>query len=61
MYGGRGRERGGERIPSRLCTDNSKPDAGIDPTDRKVMTGGEIKSWVFDRLSHPGTPWFVNS
>ena len=31
---GRGRERGSERIPSRLCTEL---DLGLDPTDREIM------------------------
>ena len=30
---GRGRERGRERIPGRLCAVSAEPEAGFDPTN----------------------------
>ena len=51
---GRGRERG--RIPSRLCTVSPEPDAGLEPTNREIMTWAETKSRTLNRLSHPGAP-----
>ena len=30
--------RGGERIPSRLCTVSTEPDMGLDPTNHEIMT-----------------------
>ena len=52
-----GRERGRERIPSRLCTDS----VGLQPTDRGITTCAEIKSQTLNRLSHPGAPlWALN-
>ena len=38
MSGGRGRERGRERIPSRLLTVSAEPDAGLQLTNREIMT-----------------------
>ena len=35
---GRGRKRGRERISSRLCAVSSKPDAGLELTNCKIMT-----------------------
>ena len=35
---GRGREREGERIPRRLLTVSTQPDAGLELTNREVMT-----------------------
>ena len=32
------RERGREGIPSRLHVGSAEPDAGLDPTNREVMT-----------------------
>ena len=32
------REKGRQRIPSRLCTDRVEPDAGLEPTHCKIMT-----------------------
>ena len=32
------REREGDRIPSRLCTVRTEPDAGLELTNREVMT-----------------------
>ena len=34
---GRGRERWGERIPSRLCTVSSEPDMGLEPVNCDIM------------------------
>ena len=36
--GGAERERGRERIPSRLRTVNAEPDTGLDPTNQGIMT-----------------------
>ena len=38
MLVGRDRERGRERIPSRLLTFSAEPDSGLDPTNREIMT-----------------------
>ena len=35
---GRSREREGERSPSRLCAASTEPDAGLELTDREIMT-----------------------
>ena len=35
---GRGRQRGRERIPSRLCTVSIEPDAGLESTNREITT-----------------------
>ena len=32
------RERERERIPSRLCTVSTEPDAGLDPMGHEIMT-----------------------
>ena len=32
------RDRGRERIPSRLCTLGTEPDSGLDPTNCEMMT-----------------------
>ena len=45
---GRGRERGRERIPSRLHTVSTELDTGLEPTNHKIMTGAEIKSWTLN-------------
>ena len=39
------RERERERIPSRLQAVNTEPDAGLKPTNPKIMTRVEIKRW----------------
>ena len=36
--GGRGRERGRERIPSRLHAVSAEPDAGLELTNCEIMT-----------------------
>ena len=53
---GRGRERGRERIPSRLCTVSSEPDVGLKLINYEIMIWAEIKSQMLNQLSHPGTP-----
>ena len=35
---GRGRERGRERIPSRLLTLSAEPDSGFDPMNLEILT-----------------------
>ena len=37
--GRRGRERGRERIPSRLCAVSAEPEVGLDPTDCEPKSG----------------------
>ena len=34
----KGRERGIERIPSRLCAGSTEPDARLEPTNCEIMT-----------------------
>ena len=41
---GRGRERGRQRIPSRLQAVSAEPDTGPSPTNWEIMTWAEIKS-----------------
>ena len=53
---GRGRERQRERISSRLCSVSAEPDLGLNPTNFEIITWAEIKSWMFNQLSHPGAP-----
>ena len=48
------REKERERIPSRLCAISAEPDAGLELTNREVITRAEIRSRTLDRLSHPG-------
>ena len=43
----REREGGRERMPSRLCCQLG-PDAGLDPTNHKFMTGVETKNWMLN-------------
>ena len=40
--GKRPRDRERERILSRLCTDSTEPDAGLELTDRKIVTWPEV-------------------
>ena len=35
---GRGRERGKERLPSRLCTVSAEPDAGLELTNHEIVS-----------------------
>ena len=50
------RERGRERIPSRLCTVSTEPTVGLEPTNHEIMTSAEIKSQTLNHMSHPGAP-----
>ena len=50
------RERGGERIPSRLHTVSTEPKAGLELMNHEIMTWAEIQSWLLNWLSHPGAP-----
>ena len=60
LYFGRKRERaaerGRERIPSRVYTVITEPDAGLDFMSHKIMTGAEIKSQMLNWQSHPASP-----
>ena len=47
------KERGRERIPSRLCAVNAELDVGLDLTNLEIMTWAKI-SWTFNSLSHLG-------
>ena len=31
-----------------------EPNAGVEPTNRDIMTWAEIKSWTLNQLKHPG-------
>ena len=44
----RGRERGRERISSRVCTVNAEPDVGLRSTDREVTTPAKIESQMLN-------------
>ena len=37
-WGGAGRERGRERVPSRLHAVSTEPDTGFQPTNREIVT-----------------------
>ena len=50
---GRDRERGRERIPSRLCTVSMEADVKPNLMSSEIMTRAEIKSQMFNGLSHP--------
>ena len=56
---GKGRERGRGRIPSSFHTVSKEPEAGLELTDPKIMTGAEIKSQTLNRSSHPGALVFL--
>ena len=49
------REGESERIPSRLHTVSTEPDAGLKATNREIMTWAKIMSQTLNRLSHSGT------
>ena len=51
--GGRDRERGRDRIPSRLRAVRTEPNAGLDLRNHEIMTWA---SWMLNRQSHPGAP-----
>ena len=52
---GTGRERG-RQILSILHSVSTEPDAGLEFTQRAIMTWIKVKSQTLDQLSHPGTP-----
>ena len=52
----RQRDRGRERIPSRLRTVSAEPNAGLRPTNPELMTRARVKGGTLNRLSHPGAP-----
>ena len=52
----RGREREGERVPSRFCTVSAELPAGLEPTNCEIMTWVETKSQMLNQLSHPSAP-----
>ena len=39
---GEGEDRGGQSIPSGLCTDSSEPDVGLELTSCEIMTWAEV-------------------
>ena len=43
---GMGRERGRERIPSRLHAVSTEPDAGLKFMNHEIMTRAKTKSWM---------------
>ena len=47
---------GRERILSRLHTVSTEPNAGLEPTNCKIMTWAKTKSRTLNWLSHPGAP-----
>ena len=50
------RERRRERISSRLHTVSGEPKVGLELTKGEIMTWAQNKSWMLNRLSHPGAP-----
>ena len=54
----RERERGskiwGKAERERMCTVSTEPDAGLEPTNREIVTSTEVKSWMLKPMSHPG-------
>ena len=48
------RDGGREKILSRLCAISAELLVGLDSSNHEIMTGAEIKSWMFNQLSHPG-------
>ena len=52
---GGGAERGGQRIPSRLCADSSEPDVGLELRNREIVTQAKVRQ-TLNQLSHPGAP-----
>ena len=43
---GKGAEREGERIQSRLDTVCTEPDTGLDPMTHEIVTRAKIESWT---------------
>ena len=56
VWGWEQRERGRERIPSRLCTVSAEPDAALKFMNHEVMTRAEIENQMLSPLSHPVFP-----
>ena len=54
--GGVERERGREKIPSRLCAISVEPHTGLDPMKYEVMLLTKVKSWTLSQLSRPDAP-----
>ena len=52
----RDRERGRERESQAGSMLSAEPNAGLDPTNREIMTRAEIKSRTLNGLSHPASP-----
>ena len=50
------REREKENGRERIHTVSTGPNVGFDLMNCEIMTWAEIKSWMFNSLSHPGTP-----
>ena len=48
---GKGKERGVQRIPSRLCADSREPNEGLELTNHEIMTWAEVRC-----LTNWGTP-----
>ena len=60
--GGRGGQRGEEREPQAgLALFGAESDAGLELTNREIMTRVEIKSQTLSRLSHPHAPLLASS
>ena len=55
---GRGRERGREKIPSRLCAVRMEPNTGLYLIN--CETWAKIKSRMLNQLSHPGALFVVH-
>ena len=51
--GGEG-ERG--RLGNRFHTVSTESSEGLQLTNCEIMTRAEVKSWMFNQLSHPGVP-----
>ena len=62
MGGGWGAERVGERDSQAgsVLTAQS-PDAGLDLTNREIVTRAKIQNWALKQLSHLGTPKALDS
>ena len=55
---GRGQREGDteSQAGSRLWAVSAEPDAGLEPTEHKIVIWSEIKSQTLNWLSHPGSP-----
>ena len=56
MAQGRGRERGRQRIPSRLHAVSTEPDTRLELLNHEIVTRAKTKSQALNELSHPGAP-----